>query len=78
MLGPFRPLEEYVGPSILAAGAPTFIVLLGCMLTFSLEFVYQSFDKNLIQIWNTTDLYAYNWAPFGVNSNILEQRTYIF
>jgi hypothetical protein len=39
MLGPFRPLEEYVGPTILTVGALCFVVLLACMFTFSFEFV---------------------------------------
>jgi hypothetical protein len=39
MLGLFRPLEEYAGFSILTVGIPCFVVLLCCMLTFSLEFV---------------------------------------
>jgi hypothetical protein len=39
MLCLFRPLEENIGPSILTVGAIYFIVLSGCMLKFSLEFV---------------------------------------
>jgi hypothetical protein len=50
MLGLFRPLEEYVGPSILTVGALCFVVLLGCMLTFSLESVCLPFVKRDV-IW---------------------------
>jgi hypothetical protein len=39
MLGLFRRLEEYVGPFIFAEGAKCFVVLLGCMLKCSSEFV---------------------------------------
>jgi hypothetical protein len=42
MLGLFRPVEEYVGPSILTVGALRFVVLLGRMLTFSLVLVFHS------------------------------------
>jgi hypothetical protein len=36
----FHPLEEHVHPSILNVGALYFIALLGCMLKFSLEFIF--------------------------------------
>jgi hypothetical protein len=39
----FFPLEEHVDPSILTVGALSFVVLLGCMLNFSSEFVYLPF-----------------------------------
>jgi hypothetical protein len=38
MFGLFRPLEEYAGPCVLSA-----VVLLGCMLKFSLEYTYLQF-----------------------------------
>jgi hypothetical protein len=38
LFGTFRPLENFVGPSIL-----TVSVLLGCMFKLSLKFVYLSF-----------------------------------
>jgi hypothetical protein len=41
MLGLFRPREEYIDPCILSVGAVCF-VLLGCLLKFSLEFVYHA------------------------------------
>jgi hypothetical protein len=50
MLGLFRPLEEYVSPSILTVGALCFGVLLGCMLKFYLEFVYTPFAERDISI----------------------------
>jgi hypothetical protein len=37
MLGLFRPLYEYAGPSILTVGVLCFIFILACMLEFSLE-----------------------------------------
>jgi hypothetical protein len=48
MLGLFRPLEKYVGPSILTVGALCFVVLLGCMLKFSLAFLYLPFEERAI------------------------------
>jgi hypothetical protein len=53
MFGLFCPLEEYGGPSILAVGALCFVVLLGCMLIFSLEFIYLPFVERDIStlIW---------------------------
>jgi hypothetical protein len=43
MLGLFRPLAECVGSLILTVGAILFVVLLGCMLKFPLEFVHLPF-----------------------------------
>jgi hypothetical protein len=45
MLGQFRPFEECVGPSSLTVGdlRVCFVVLLGCMLHCSSEFVYLTF-----------------------------------
>jgi hypothetical protein len=40
MLSLFRPLEYYVGPYMLTLGALCFVVLFGCVLKFSLEFVH--------------------------------------
>jgi hypothetical protein len=43
MFGAFRPLEEYVGPSIATLGALPFVVFLDCMLTFTSESACLSF-----------------------------------
>jgi hypothetical protein len=40
LLGLLRRVERYVGPIIIAVGGLCFVVLLGCMLKFSLKFVY--------------------------------------
>jgi hypothetical protein len=39
MLGLLRPLDKYTAPSILTVGALYFVVVLGCMLKSSSEFV---------------------------------------
>jgi hypothetical protein len=39
MLGPFRNLEELVGPSVLTMGVPCSVFLLVCVLKFAAEFV---------------------------------------
>jgi hypothetical protein len=47
MLGLLRPLEQYVGPTILTVDALGFVVSLGCMLKVSLELsIFHS--KNVI------------------------------
>jgi hypothetical protein len=53
MFGIFCPLEEYVGPSILTVGALCFVVLVGHVYTFSLEFIYLPFVERGISnvIW---------------------------
>jgi hypothetical protein len=45
MLGLFRPLEEYVGPSSSIMDALRYFILFGYGLTFSLEFVYLPFAE---------------------------------
>jgi hypothetical protein len=50
MLGLFRPSVGYVGPSISTVGALRFVVVLGSMLKFSLEFVYLPFVQRDVSI----------------------------
>jgi hypothetical protein len=60
MLSLFHPLEEYVGPSILTVGALHFIILLGCMLKFSLECIYLPFVPSVDSVnQNKEDPYDY-------------------
>jgi hypothetical protein len=58
MLRLCRPLEKYVGPSILTAGALYFIILLDHILQFSLECVYLPFVPTVESVnQNDDDLY---------------------
>lgn len=49
----FRLLEEYVGPTILTVAVLYFVVLFGCALEFSLEFVRLPFVERGVStvIW---------------------------
>jgi hypothetical protein len=42
----FRPLEDHVGPSTVTVGALCVILLLGCILKFSFEFVLFPFVEH--------------------------------
>jgi hypothetical protein len=50
MLGLFRLLDEYVGPTTVNASTLCFVVLLSCTLKFSLEFVYLPFVERDVSI----------------------------
>jgi hypothetical protein len=52
MCGPFRPLQEHVGRSFLAVGALCFVVLLDCMLQFSLKVVQLPFVERDVSTVN--------------------------
>lgn len=43
MIGLFCALEKYVGPSTFSDDVLYFVVLLNCMLKFSLDFIYIPF-----------------------------------
>jgi hypothetical protein len=60
MFGLLRPLEEYVGPSI-TLGALCFVILLGCMLTFSLGLVCLPFvERDISTVIQILECYYLN------------------
>jgi hypothetical protein len=68
MLGLFRPLEDYVGPSILTVVALCSVAFLGCMLKFSSEFVCLPFVERDISTISSFEESDYNHFLQNYNS----------